>query len=174
MTIFKVDNMNDMNCLQNHPEDEVVYVSDEKKFFKWNGNEYEEYEVSSNSGIEIGLYELNQQLVSQQTPLTKEALNGTRSLLNSFKNSTDNKHYMFLCKELSSYTIFETGCKCKEMAVHDFASEVIELIAEYGKVFSVAKTEDGTAIEIWIQPEEDETAHAFYLFPYDLGVVYYG
>jgi hypothetical protein len=42
-----------------------------------------------------------------------------------------------------------------------------------GTVYSI-ENKDDHAIEIWIKPVEEETPYAFYLFPYENGVVYYG
>lgn len=173
MKLFKVDNRNEMNCLQNHPEDEIVYVQDEKLYFKWNGNEYEEFHFVT-SDMNISLYELNKQAISQFKSLTQEELNGKKSLINAFKNAHNNKHYMFMCREQNSYTIFEQGCKCKSQATHDFATEFIDLITEYGKIKAVDKTADENALEVWIYDTNAEDTFAYYLFPYDTGVVYYG
>lgn len=176
MTVFKVDTLNEMNLLQNHPEDEVIYVSNEQKYFIWNkdNNKYEEYHFKT-SGVDVNLYELNQQIISQRDPLTREKLFNKENvaLLEAFQVKTDNKYYMFLCNELKSYTIFARGCKCKEQALHNFADEVLDLIADYGAVYAVGLTEDKVAIEIWIKAETDKMPHAYYLFPYDMGVIYY-
>lgn len=174
MKIFKVDTLNDMNCLQNHPEDEVVYVTNEQKYFIWNDNKYEEYHFKT-SGVDINLYELNQQIVSQLEPLNQEQLFSTENIctLDAFQIKTDNKYYMFLCNELKSYTIFTKSCKCKNQAVHSFSVEVLDLIAEYGSVYAIGLTDDKAAIEVWIKSEADDKPHAYYLFPYDAGVIYY-
>ena len=54
-----------------------------------------------------------------------------------------------------------------------FAEAVITIITELGEVYSIDCLDDG-GIEIWIKPTGEESPYAFYLFPYDAGVVYYG
>ena len=59
-------------------------------------------------------------------------------------------------------------------SIPNFSVAVCEIISKLGKVMSIEVTEAEDAIEIWIVPEGEESAFAFYLFPYDAGVVYYG
>lgn len=174
MTILKVDTLNDMYAITNHPEDEVIYVSSEQKYFIWDNDEYEEYHFKT-SGVNINLYELNQQIISQCEPLTRDKIFSKENiaLLEAFQVKANNKYYMFLCNELKSYTIFAKGYKCKNQALHSFSNEVLDLIAEYGSVYAIGLTDDKVAIEIWVKGEADEKPHAYYLFPYDTGVIYY-
>ena len=83
-----------------------------------------------------------------------------------------NNHYMLLCKEYNYYTIFESDAVL--INTPTFGEAVYEIISNIGDVFSIDATDDGTAIEIWIKPDGQESAFVFYLFPYDAGVVYYG
>jgi hypothetical protein len=59
------------------------------------------------------------------------------------------------------------------MPAKSFRETVCEIIQELGEVFSLELLEDG-AVEIWLKPVCAEEPYAFYLFPYDAGVVYYG
>ena len=54
-----------------------------------------------------------------------------------------------------------------------FGKALITIISELGEIYSIEQLQDG-AIEIWIKPFGEESPYAFYLFPYDAGVVYYG
>lgn len=82
-----------------------------------------------------------------------------------------NIHYMLLCKEYNYYTIFESDSM---LNMPTLGAAVCEIISNIGDVYSIGPTENKDAIEIWIKPEGKEDAMAFYLFPYDAGVVYYG
>ena len=82
-----------------------------------------------------------------------------------------NIHYMLLCKDYNYYTIFESDTMT---SIPNFSAAVCEIISKLGKVMSIELTETEDAVEIWIIPEGEESAFAFYLFPYDAGVVYYG
>jgi hypothetical protein len=59
------------------------------------------------------------------------------------------------------------------MSAPAFADNVYNIINTLGSVYSVEQLIDG-AVEIWIKPNGEESPYAFYLFPYDAGVVYYG
>ena len=82
------------------------------------------------------------------------------------KNKIDNT----LILQYNYYTIFEWT---EFPPFIKFADAIIEIISDLGDVYSIEQLIDG-AIEIWIKPIEEETPYAFYLFPYDAGVVYYG
>ena len=77
---------------------------------------------------------------------------------------------MLLCKDFNYYTIFT---KDDILGSSLFAETVIMILTELGKIYSIEQLEDG-AMEIWVKPKGEENPYAFYLFPYDAGVVYYG
>ena len=77
---------------------------------------------------------------------------------------------MLLCRDFNYYTIFNYDSM---LSFPDFSSAVCTIITELGDVYSIDLLEDG-AMEIWIKPTGEESPYAFYLFPYDAGVVYYG
>jgi hypothetical protein len=72
----------------------------------------------------------------------------------------------------SYYTLF--AYEGDNSSLDTYEQSVIDLLDEIGVVYSIDLTEDKGAVEIWIKPDEEESALAFYLFPYDAGVVYYG
>ena len=61
----------------------------------------------------------------------------------------------------------------KKLFINTFKIAVFTIITELGEVYSIELNEDG-AMEIWIKPTGEESPYAFYLFPYDAGVVCYG
>ena len=77
---------------------------------------------------------------------------------------------MLLCKDYNYYTLFESESILRK----SFVDMVIETICPLGNIYSIEFTEDQGALEIWIKPEDEAMPLAFYLFPYDIGVVYYG
>jgi hypothetical protein len=119
----------------------------------------------------MNLYELNKTIINQLPPLTKQEIAAKMDVIHKIQNNTMNNHYMLLCKEYSYYTIFESDTM---LNMPTFGAAICEIISNIGDVFSIDTTDDGTAIEIWIKPDEQESAFVFYLFPYDAGVVYYG
>ena len=119
----------------------------------------------------MNLYDLNKSIVNQLTPLTVNEIGAKMDLFNSFNQDCNVLHYMLLCKEFNYYTVFEFD---PMTSMPTFGAAICTIISELGEVYSAEYTEDKSAIEIWIKPNGEESALAFYLFPYESGVVYYG
>lgn len=126
----------------------------------------EEEKVVANGNLQMNIYELNKQLISQMAALSDEDLEDSKQLIRGYFQKQENEFYMLLCKDISYYTLFHIVDYITEPAAAD---EVIECIKEIGTVKSIDRTEDG-AIEIWAQPGESDPL-AMYLFPYDMGVI---
>ena len=63
------------------------------------------------SGIEINLYDLNKNIMSQLKPLSDEKLKELKKLILTFDDTIDNTYYMLLCREQNYYTMFvKNGC----------------------------------------------------------------
>ena len=96
------------------------------------------------------------------------------ALFKEYYEKANNTYHMLLCKDFNYYTIFNQDLTLlTELIFSDFPSVVTSIITELGEVYSIELLEDG-AMEIWIKPAGEENPYAFYLFPYDAGVVYYG
>lgn len=117
------------------------------------------------SNLELGLYDLNKQIISQLPALTdfSNAITNVRKLHEKYWN----KYYMMYGKEISYFTLFEV------CGLNDFGQDIIDCCANVGTIKSMDMTETEDAIEIWIQPEETEPT-CLYLFPYDSGLVKVG
>ena len=125
-----------------------------------------EQEQKVQGNLQMNIYDLNKQLISQMANLTDEDLEDSKRLIRSYFQEYENEFYMLLCKDISYYTLFHIVDYITEPAAAD---EVIECIKDIGTVKSIDRTEDG-AIEIWAQPGESDPL-VMYLFPYDGGVV---
>ena len=119
--------------------------------------------------IELNLYDLNKSVINQLNPMTPDEIIDNLSLVKEYYHKSENSFHMLLCKDYSYYTIFAPD----DIITLDFVATVYDIIVSLGTIYSIENTEDG-AIEIWIKPEGEEMPYAFYLFPYDAGVVYYG
>ena len=119
--------------------------------------------------IELNLYDLNKSVINQLEPMTLDEIIDKLSLVKEYYHKSENSFHMLLCKDYNYYTIFALD----DNVILDFMTVVYDIIVNLGAVYSIENTEDG-AIEIWIKPEGEEMPYAFYLFPYDAGVVYYG
>lgn len=119
--------------------------------------------------IELNLYDLNKSVINQLEPMTLDEIIDKLNLIGEYYHKSDNSFHMLLCKDYNYYTIFAPD----DIVILDFIATVYDIIVNLGAIYSIENTEDG-AIEIWIKPEGEEMPYAFYLFPYDAGVVYYG
>jgi hypothetical protein len=155
--------------VENPTPGQIVYV-DEALYMYSENNAWEEFNPGNNVGLNMNLYELNKNLIAQLDPMTKEELDAWYGKFIAYKTKWwKHKHFMLLCKDYNYYTIFEE----KERTDISFGSVVIEILEGLGTIYSI-ENKDDHAIEIWIKPVEEETPYAFYLFPYENGVVYYG
>lgn len=126
------------------------------------------------------LYDMNKMLVAQ----AEKQLKG-KALFNKFKNTVvpyfsthNNEYFMMLCHDRRDYTVFVDSSKS---AAEKLANELKECLLNRGKIFAIDKTEDGIALEIWIQMtvekmqegivKEETEMFCYYLFPYDEAIV---
>ena len=119
--------------------------------------------------VELNLYDLNKSVINQLEPMTPDEIIDNLNLIEEYYHKSDNSFHMLLCKDYNYYTIFAPD----DIITIEFTATVYDIIVNLGAIYSIENTEDG-AIEIWIKPEGEEMPYAFYLFPYDAGVVYYG
>ena len=118
------------------------------------------------------LYDLNKQACAQLKPLDKFLLNGKKTVVIDFMNKTSNSYYMLLNKENADYTVFRLTNKEKSNRKEIANILIDECCINRGKILSIEKTEDNSAIEIWIQTgETDNTVLCYYFFPYDAAII---
>ena len=160
-----------LSALQNHIEGECVFCEEDNRIYSWQENDGWGPIDFKNEGISMNLYELNKSIINQLPPLDKQDIAVRMDIIHKLHNESMNNHYMLLCKEYNYYTIFESDTM---LNIPTFGAAVCEIISNIGEVYSIDPTESKDAVEIWIKPEGEESAMAFYLFPYDAGVVYYG
>ena len=166
-----VKNKAHLDALQIHNHGEVAYCEDTKELWVYDENEeaWMKFQVD-NKGIDLNLYDLNKSVISQLTPMTSNEISMKIGMITDYYNNTQNHFHMLLCRDYNYYTIFADDTM---LSFPDFASAVCTIITELGDIYSIEETGDG-ALEIWIKPTGEESPYAFYLFPYDAGVVYYG
>ena len=144
-------------------EGEIMQNAANGKYYIWHEDGWHEFNMSK-SGLEIGLYDMNKQIISQLPALTN--ILEKQKLINNFSVDTKNTYYMLYGKEISYFTLF----KIKEYQY--FGAEVIDCLKYIGIIKAIDLTEANDAIEIWIENEDGPTC--LYLFPYDTGVVQVG
>lgn len=145
------------------PKDGEVIQTPEGKYLIWNEDNWHEFKMENN-GFELGLYDMNKQIIAQLPDLTD--WDRVEETLKNFDIDWHNKYYMLYGKEISYFTVF----KIKEHIA--FAREVIDVVKNVGIVKAIDLTEAADAIEVWVIYNNEPTC--LYLFPYDMGIVEVG
>ena len=144
-------------------EGEIMQNASDGKYYIWHEDNWHEFSME-NSGIEMDLYDMNKQIITQLPDLTD--WDRVEQLFNDFHTSWRNKYYMMYGKEISYFTVF------KIVEPHLFGSVVMDCIPNVGIVKAIDLTETEDAVEIWVMYEDEPTC--LYLFPYDMGIVEVG
>lgn len=149
---------------------EIVYVEDEEKMYLFNGYEWKPVEAKTDgTGLEVALFDMNEQILRQQGPLDEDGIqHAVDVLLDYISFSPIGKYYMLLNHKKSYYTVFNITEECWQF--ESFAEAVLSCCNDLGVIYSVSRTEDNQAIEIWVC-DPDDTMHCLYLFNYDKGIV---
>ena len=142
---------------------EVMQNSTDGKFYVWKDENWHEVKME-NSGFEMGLYDMNKQIIAQLPIITDLA--EKEEVINKLHQSWGNYYYMLYGKEISYFTLFEMG------AANQFGLTVIDCLKSIGPIKAIDLTELEDAVEIWVVSNDEPTC--LYLFPYDNGVVKVG
>ena len=142
---------------------EVMQNSTDGKFYVWKDENWHEVKME-NSGFEMGLYDMNKQIIAQLPTITDLA--EKEEVINKLHQNWGNYYYMLYGKEISYFTLFEMG------AANQFGLTVIDCLKSIGPIKAIDLTELEDAVEIWVVSNDEPTC--LYLFPYDNGVVKVG
>ena len=149
-------------------EGQVLRADDDYLYVYKEGQYHNMAEDEINTGMM--LYDLNKQGYSQIPPYSDEELVDVVNLINTYAEDYRAKYYMFLCKEMSYYTVF-----VKEFLEPEFSNlgtAVIECISNVGTIHGSELNHELGSIELWVKTEED--MFCMILFPYDHGIVTIG
>lgn len=119
-------------------------------------------DIKVNGGINLSLYEMNKQVISQLPEIEDIAV---LTPIRKYKNK-DGKYFMLLCRDLNYYTLFVIDLE-SDVRIEQ---EVLECLKELGRIKSVEEFEDKNLVEIWVQPEDSDPV-VMYFFNYDRGVI---
>lgn len=119
------------------------------------------------SKVTLGtVYDMNKSLIQQvEKPMTKEDLENARNTFEEYVTTSDNQYYMLLCNDRKDYTLFNYTTERLEF----FYNELQECLINRGSVYSIEKTSDNQALEIWLKI--DDEVFCYYFFAYDTGVL---
>lgn len=143
---------------------EVAYAEDTKEFFVYRDG-WELMEITPNTEINLSLYDMNKQIISQLPALS--SFEEIIAEIDAFVKETLNTHYMLYGKEISYFTIFQ---RCFDYT-ETVGEAVIDCLKNVGIIKSIELT-DG-AFEIWVT-DDNRNSTCLYLFPYDSGIVKVG
>ena len=144
-------------------EGELMQNAEDGHYYVWHDGEWCVVKMD-NSGFEMGLYDMNKQIISQMPDLTD--WDRVETALLDFDKKWHNDYYMLYGKEISYFTVF----KIKERIA--FGREAIDVIKNVGAVKAIDPTESADAMEVWVIYDDEPTC--LYLFPYDSGIVQVG
>ena len=115
------------------------------------------------------LYDANKQLVlAHEKPLTHLELANMQLKFEDFFETNVKEYAMLLCHEQRDFTVFHLN-KRSITSPHYAAREALGCCTDRGEVYSIEKTDDDVAYEIWIKIDDD--VYCYYLFPYDQAVI---
>lgn len=176
MTNNTVKKYIDLFRLKKIPDGTIYEVEETGKCYMHHGHNWDEMQkakLKEGTGPSMKLYEINQNSVMNLPPLSKEQIQEKAEKLTSWsKEYQDNEHFMLLCHNFRYYTVFEKSHLYQQDA--NFGETVTECIAAFPIVYSFDYDEENKSWEIWACLESNnKTPEAFYLFPYEAGVIYY-
>lgn len=112
----------------------------------------------------MSLYEYSKQVVANEVPMDPILFN--KKMIEVSMDMVEHTYMMLLCHDRRDYTIFHITNADKKIAT----KEISETLYNRGKILLVDKQKDGSW-EIWIRDSLTDENFAYYLFPYDNGVV---
>ena len=124
------------------------------------------------ANIELGnLYDFNKNAMSQFKPMDMIKLN---RMLNSISDTMidacdncDQHYWMLLCHDRRDFTLFNIIAISN---MYDIINELKPTLENRGQILDI-ELQDTGAYEIWIRDPETQENFAYYLFPYDNGVI---
>lgn len=161
--MVKTMTMDDFNNYTTPIIGEVICVikNDEKLLMLFTEDGWQEIKGEINNGIQINLYDMNKQIISQLPALNKEEIVDRMIGIDTLHQTFRNEYYMLYGREISYFTLF------KIINPRMFAKEVIDCLLNIGPIKAIDSADD--ALEIWVENKNEVTC--LYLFPYDSGIV---
>lgn len=162
--------VNDINELYGSPrhfeEGQLAFATNDATTYCFNNGSWDSI-TTTNMRTDLNLYDLNKSLISQFSEISEYNKEKLKDYLKAVNNNIS--YFMLLCKDYNYYTIFHRNYP-ETINYNSFANEVISICEELGTIVSWEENIEGNdAIEIWIKVKDQP--YAFYLFPYDAGIV---
>lgn len=148
-------NSSQINAIKSFQEGEMVFNTDTEEYQIWSNNTWHivpKEAKMAGQGLEVNLYELNKQIISQ-TPVLED-LTKAEETIEEFRKHINTNYHMLLCKDISYYTVFT---HTDDTMVHfaTFGEAVLECAMAIGEITSVEFANDKKeAVEIWVRSKE--------------------
>lgn len=153
-----------------HNDGELALVEEERKIYHYvTDSGWEPIKIEGN-GLQLSLYEINQNIFAQLDPMPEEDLDIKRRELIKFTNQDcfyNAKYFSLMCLDRRYVTIFsmsELTIPKREFLI----DELFSLMRELGSIKDIAIVNDH--VEIWITDVEDNT-DCYLFFNYTNGVI---
>ena len=173
--MITVPNKTILDMLPNTPADkEYALVQDETKMYQYIGEEkIWKPVVIEGEGLQMSLYDINQNIFAQLDPMTDENLRQVHAQVFKFLGETMqdniNDYWALICWKKNYCTIFHHNAGLQVRNDCEELSDVfMEIIEGLGDVKDVSNNGNG-ALEIWITDDKD--THCYLFFNYKNGVV---
>ena len=114
---------------------------------------------------QVSLYDINKNIISQLSPLTKKEKETGSELIKQYMKDKKDKFFMLINKESGYFTLFVFNDGKNDADLNYITKEVMECASGLGIIKSINCDKSKTAIEIWINNE------LYLLFAYDRGVI---
>lgn len=158
-----IESVENLNSILEPYAGQEVYSQADDAIFRWDPIEgWQKVEI--NGGLNMSLYDINKQVISQLPVLTEEQLQEKRQLINTYCANTTSTFYMLLCRDINYYTVF-----CRDInGENDIGKEVLLCGTDLGLIKAIDLNEDDV-IEVWVECQGE--VYVAFFFPYDNGVI---
>lgn len=176
MELISLQNKEELYSVSEVEEGQVVYLRDSEEYFLYQKGAWfpVQAEVTS-EGLQLNLYELNRNIISQLPDFGDTQWEGAQQVFNTWMDGKTCKYFMLYGREINYFTIFKknelTTQKAEFETIFGAVRDCLEAVGPV-KSISINEIDDGSSsIEIWIKYEDLVTC--MYLFEYEEGIVTY-
>lgn len=150
---------------------EIAYITDLNKYVIYRDNQWidlsasKEVQIEGKNGIEMNVYDLNKQVISQ-LPIPQDQILFEETLNKFYSANIHSDNFMLLCKDISYYTIFQQTNNSQSHFI-TFGEAVLNCANDVGNVITVDYMENTNTVEIWVRTYIDQSDICMVLFDCD-------
>lgn len=143
-------------------EDDKIYVIDENRVYSYRNGRFVVQEIDKTSNVDVSLYDINKQIISQMPEITKEE---AIKILDDYQwMHASTSYFGFMSFEKHYFTIFHrTENKQDTM----FAAIALDCIQNIGHLKTL--NIENETLEVWLDIGNE--IYQYLIFPYDEGIV---